>query len=176
MARRKPKIAVKLSRADVIEFLEQLGLYPDLGVGRQFLQLWDAQEEANKADRREGKRRDRARNGYAGYGFTWRGRSGRKRRVESKREMKTIAWIVRYRRDGYSWRELHDHLAENAVLTAKGKPWSVMRVRRAYRAATEAGRAPRPENGKDDEQNSATTSGEAATGTGQEPREPVTSR
>jgi hypothetical protein len=151
MARRKSKIAVKLSRADVIEFLEQQGFDPNLGAGRQFLQLWDGQEEAKKADRRQGKRRDRATNGYAGYGFTWQGRPGRKKRVESEREMKSIRWIVRYRREGYSWGELYRHLLENKVLTAKGKPWSKMRVRRAYDAAVRSGMVPAepgPETGQ----------------------------
>jgi hypothetical protein len=166
MARRKSKIAVKLTRADVIEFLEQQGLYADLGAGHQFLQLWDSLEEANKADRREGKRQDRARNGYAGYGFTWQGRTGRKKRVESEREMKTIRWIVRYRIEGYSWGELYRHLRENGVLTAKGKPWSKMRVRRAYDAAVRSGMVP-TESVLGDGQGDAGSRG--ATGTGQMP-------
>jgi hypothetical protein len=151
MARRKPKIAVKLTRADVIEFLEQQGFDPNLGAGRQFLDLWDSLEEANKADRREGKRRDRATNGYAGYGFTWRGRIGQKKRVESKREIRTIQWIVRYRREGYSWGELYRHLLENGVLTANGRLWSKMRVRRAFTAAIKSGMVPAelgPETGQ----------------------------
>jgi hypothetical protein len=117
------------------------------------LQHWEHLEEAKRADRRARRKPDRAVNQYAGYGFTWQGPPGRRRRVEHQHEQRVIAWIVRYRREGYSWRELHDHLLENSVKTAKGSPWSVMRIRRAYRAAAEARRAPampEPERGQDD--------------------------
>jgi hypothetical protein len=56
--------------------------------------------------------------------------------------MKTIKWIIRYRREGYSWGELYRHLRENGVLTAKGKPWSIMRIRRVYQAVVKGGMVP----------------------------------
>lgn len=148
MAGRKTGVSVKVTHDDAVEFVRQQGLDPEFGIGRQILEFWESVETSDKADRRR-KGPGRAKNQYAGYGYVWRGQRGKRKRVKHEREQQVIAWIVKYRGEGYSWNELHSHLAENAVLTAKGKPWSVMRIRRAYRAVMKAGGSlmePNPEN------------------------------
>ncbi len=141
MRSKKSGIRVRLTRADAVAIVRQIGLDPAVGFGCRLMEFWDALE-AERLCRRPHKKPGQAANGYAGYGHVWRGKRGKRKRVKHEREQQVIAWIVKYRGEGYSWNELHSHLAENAVLTAKGKPWSVMRVRRAYHAAVKGGMVP----------------------------------
>jgi DNA invertase Pin-like site-specific DNA recombinase len=68
---------------------------------------------------------------YAGYGHHWR---YGKRKVHSE-EQETIAKIVVWREQGFSWNEIAARLLRHRVLTADGREWSASRVRRAYLSA-----------------------------------------
>ncbi|SRR5579883_878631 len=162
---KKPGIRVHLDRADALEIVRQMGLDPSVGVGQQIMRFWDALE-AERLSRWPLKKPGQAANGYAGYGFTWHGQRGRRRRVENEHERKVMAWIVKHKLAGYSWTELHQHLSENNVLTAKGKPWSIMRIRRAFEAAVRSGMVA-AEHGPGEGQDGPVNGGNVANGTGE---------
>lgn len=163
-SRKKSGIRVHLNRADAIGIVRQMGLDPAVGVGHQLMEFWEALE-AERLSRWPPKKPGQAANGYAGYGHVYRGRRGKRKRVEHEHEMRTIRWIVTHKLAGYSWTELCDHLRENGVVTAKGKPWSIMRVRRAYQAAVKAGMVA-AESGSGEGQDGSVHGDDATNGTG----------
>lgn len=125
----------RLTKTDLVKFLHQQGYDPACGVGKWVLESWLAMEsERSREIKGWRKLHGRATNGYAGYGFKWVGKHGKKKRVEVPEERRTMNWIVRQKLDGYSWRELYNHLLENSVMTHRGTPWSISRIRRGYLA------------------------------------------
>lgn len=86
------------------------------------------------------KRKGHAVSKYAGYGFSWEKRWDREQskyvkvKVSNEDERSAMKLIVKWKLDGHGWDAITEHLTDQGVLTKEGKPWSVMRVRRAFRA------------------------------------------
>ena len=76
---------------------------------------------------------------YAGYGWRWSAKTGR--RVKDKRERRVMGAMLAWRAEGWSWRQIARHLEALGVRTRDRKKWSVARVYRACWAEEELRKA-----------------------------------
>ena len=87
------------------------------------------------------KRQGTANSRYPGYGFRWERRWDRemlkyvKHKVADPDERRVMREIVRWRLDGRSWDEIHQHLVYTLrLITKEGRPWTLSRIIRAFHA------------------------------------------
>ncbi len=74
----------------------------------------------------------RRRSGSPPIGCRFERRGGVEIEVPDEAELEVIEQVVRLRDEGWSWRQIVNHLNERQFVTASGKPWYEARVRRAY--------------------------------------------
>jgi DNA invertase Pin-like site-specific DNA recombinase len=86
------------------------------------------------------KRKGHAHGPWAGYGFKWEKRWDREQqrhvkvRVRDEDERRVMAQIVQWKLSGSGWDAIAQGLADQGIVTAKGRPWSRARVMRGFRA------------------------------------------
>jgi DNA invertase Pin-like site-specific DNA recombinase len=87
------------------------------------------------------KRKGHATGKYAGYGFRWERRWDREQlkhvkvKVADEEERRVMREIARWRLEGRSWDEIHQHIVYGLKLVTKdGKPWTMSRIVRAFQA------------------------------------------